>query len=149
MAAHSSTLAWRIPMDRGARGATDHGVAKCRTQLKRLSTHSGVKPATWGIRWRCNGQDSPLSLPKAGVHVPASQACRTPSGHVRWRQKAYTQLERSRLASREAVQLSLTLQAHEGTSTLGPGQLIRQCFCCLLLERPFWSQTEPGAVPVT
>ena len=28
MATHSSILAWRIPMDRGARQATAHGVAK-------------------------------------------------------------------------------------------------------------------------
>ena len=33
MATHSSTLAWRIPMDRGAWWATFHGVAKSRTQL--------------------------------------------------------------------------------------------------------------------
>ena len=31
MAAHSSILAWRIPMDRGAWWATVHGVAKSRT----------------------------------------------------------------------------------------------------------------------
>ena len=33
MATHSSTLAWRIPVDRGAWEATVHGVAKSRTQL--------------------------------------------------------------------------------------------------------------------
>ena len=33
MASHSSTLAWKIPMDRGAWRATAHGVAKIRTQL--------------------------------------------------------------------------------------------------------------------
>ena len=33
MATHSSILAWRIPMDRGARQATVHGVAKSQTQL--------------------------------------------------------------------------------------------------------------------
>ena len=33
MATHSSVLAWRIPMDRGARWATVHGVAKSQTQL--------------------------------------------------------------------------------------------------------------------
>ena len=38
MATQSSILAWRIPMDRGAWGATVHGVAKSRTQLKQLST---------------------------------------------------------------------------------------------------------------
>ena len=31
MASHSSTLAWRIPMDRGALRAAVHGVAKSRT----------------------------------------------------------------------------------------------------------------------
>ena len=40
MAAHSSILAWRIPMDRGAWRATVHGVAKSQTWLKRLSKHA-------------------------------------------------------------------------------------------------------------
>ena len=38
MATHSSILAWRIPMDRGAWRAAVHGVSKSQTQLKRLST---------------------------------------------------------------------------------------------------------------
>ena len=33
MTTHSSTLAWRIPMDRGAWQATVHGVAKSQTRL--------------------------------------------------------------------------------------------------------------------
>ena len=33
IATHSSTLAWRSPMDRGAWQATAHGVTKSRTQL--------------------------------------------------------------------------------------------------------------------
>ena len=40
MATHSSVLAWRIPVDRGAWRATVHWVAKCWTPLKRLSTHT-------------------------------------------------------------------------------------------------------------
>ena len=40
IATHSSVLAWRIPMDRGAWWATVHGVAKSQT---RLSTHRGSK----------------------------------------------------------------------------------------------------------
>ena len=32
-ATHSSTLAWRIPMDRGAWKATVHGVTQSRTRL--------------------------------------------------------------------------------------------------------------------
>ena len=43
MATHSSILAWRIPLDRGAWWATVHRVAKSRTRLKRLST------------WACTG----------------------------------------------------------------------------------------------
>ena len=38
MATHSSILAWRIPMDRGAWWARVHGVAKSQTQLSELST---------------------------------------------------------------------------------------------------------------
>ena len=33
MATHSSILAWRIPMDRGAWQTAVHGVTKSRTQL--------------------------------------------------------------------------------------------------------------------
>ena len=33
MATHSSFLAWRIPMDRGAWWATVHGVAQSQTRL--------------------------------------------------------------------------------------------------------------------
>ena len=40
MAAHSSLLAWRIPVDRGAWWATVHGVTKSRTRLKQLSIHT-------------------------------------------------------------------------------------------------------------
>ena len=38
MAIHSSILAWKIPMDRGAWYATVHGVAMCWTWLSQLST---------------------------------------------------------------------------------------------------------------
>ena len=39
MAAHSSILVWRIPMDRGARWAIVHGVAKSRTRLRDEAQH--------------------------------------------------------------------------------------------------------------
>ena len=42
MATHSSLLAWRIPMDRGAWRATVHGVAKSQIQLKQLSRHACI-----------------------------------------------------------------------------------------------------------
>ena len=38
MATHSSILAWRIPMDRGAWKATVHGVANSQTQATKYST---------------------------------------------------------------------------------------------------------------
>ena len=40
METHSSILAWRIPMDRGAWRATVHRVTKSWTRLKRLSSSS-------------------------------------------------------------------------------------------------------------
>ena len=42
MANHSSTLAWRIPMDRGAWWATVHGVAKSQTRLSDSAQHTTV-----------------------------------------------------------------------------------------------------------
>ena len=39
MATHSSILAWKIPMDRGARWATVHSIAKNWTWLKQLILH--------------------------------------------------------------------------------------------------------------
>ena len=43
MATHSSILAWRILMDRGACRDTVHGVTKSQTQLKRHSTHAPLR----------------------------------------------------------------------------------------------------------
>ena len=42
MATHSSILAWRISIDRGAWRAIVHRVAKSQTQLKRLSMHAHI-----------------------------------------------------------------------------------------------------------
>ena len=43
MATHSSILAWRIPMDRGAWWAAVHGVTKSWTWTEWLSTHIRLK----------------------------------------------------------------------------------------------------------
>ena len=55
MATHSSILAWRIPMDRGAWQATVHGVTESQTRLKRLSNHTlatpGGLPQQGGANW--------------------------------------------------------------------------------------------------
>ena len=40
MATHSSILAWRIPMDRGALWATVHGVTESLTQLSDSAQYS-------------------------------------------------------------------------------------------------------------
>ena len=42
MTTHSSILAWRIPVNRGAWWAAVHGVAQSRTRLKRLSSSSSM-----------------------------------------------------------------------------------------------------------
>ena len=43
VATHSSILAWRIPMDRGAWRATVRGITKSQAQLKQLSLHSHTR----------------------------------------------------------------------------------------------------------
>jgi len=45
MASHSSTLAWRIPTDRGPWQATVHEVSRSLTQLKQLSSGSSMHMA--------------------------------------------------------------------------------------------------------
>ena len=75
MAPHSSTLAWKNPMDRGAWWAAIHGVAKSWTQLidftftfhfhaleKEMATHSSV------LAWRILGTGEPGRLPSMGLH---------------------------------------------------------------------------------
>ena len=43
IATHSSILAWRIPMDRGAWWATVHGFRKSQTQMSDQVQHSTVR----------------------------------------------------------------------------------------------------------
>ena len=75
MAPHSSTLAWKIPMDGGAWWAAVHGVTEGRTQLsdftfpfhfhaleKEMATHSSV------LAWRIPGTGEPGGLPSMGLH---------------------------------------------------------------------------------
>ena len=50
MANHSSILAWRIPMERGAWWATVHGVAKSQTWLKWLNMYNTC--TVWVLSWR-------------------------------------------------------------------------------------------------
>ena len=75
MTTHSSTLAWKNPMGRGAWSAAVHGVAKSRTQLndftftfhfhaleKEMETHSSV------LAWRIPGTAEPGGLTSVGSH---------------------------------------------------------------------------------
>ena len=75
MAPHSSTLVWKIPMDRGAWWAAVHGVTKSRTQLshftfifhfhaleKEMTTHSSV------LAWRIPGTGESGGLLSMGWH---------------------------------------------------------------------------------
>ena len=75
MAPHSSTLAWKNPMDGGAWQTVVHGVAKSRTQLsnftftfhfhaleEEMATHSSALP------WRIPGMGDPGGLPSMGSH---------------------------------------------------------------------------------
>ena len=75
MPTHSSTLAWKNPMDRGAWWAAVHGVAQSWTRLsdftitfhyhalvKEMATHSSV------LAWRIPGTGKPGGLLSMGSH---------------------------------------------------------------------------------
>ena len=75
MAPHSSTLAWKNPMDGGAWWAAVHGVSKSQTWLstftftfhfhaleKEVATHSRA------LAWRIPGMAEPDGLPSMGSH---------------------------------------------------------------------------------
>ena len=63
MATHSSILPWRIPMDRGARQATVHGVAKSQTRLEKLGNAQG---ALWASPQGLSGKESTYNTGDAG-----------------------------------------------------------------------------------
>ena len=75
MATHSSTLAWKNLMDRGAWWAAVRGVAKSQARLsdftftfhfhaleKEIATHSNV------LAWRIPGTEEPSGLLSMGSH---------------------------------------------------------------------------------
>ena len=75
MAPHSSTLAWKNPMDREAWWAAVHGVTKSQTRLsdfpftfhihaleKEMATHSSV------LAWRIPGTGESGGPPSMGSH---------------------------------------------------------------------------------
>ena len=78
MATHSSILAWRVPVDRGASWATVHGVTKSQTWLSHLAhTHSHMLKIFYNresfkknflIIWICKEKAS-IFLPLAKIHL--------------------------------------------------------------------------------
>ena len=71
MATHSSILAWRIPMDRGAWWATVHRVTKSWTE--RLSTHStGIAFSLLGLRFPSIMEDFTFKAPPSIATVNAA-----------------------------------------------------------------------------
>ena len=68
-ATHSSIFAWRIPMDRGAWWAADHGVAKSWTRLKRLNTHT--KSMSFSPLYFWNLYSLSRSLNFGGINLPS------------------------------------------------------------------------------
>ena len=49
MATHSSILAWRIPMDRGAWPATIYGVTKSRTRARAICLMVRLSSVVFGV----------------------------------------------------------------------------------------------------
>ena len=66
MAPHSSTLAWKNPMDRGALEAAVHGVAKNQTQLSDFTF----------MHWRRKWQPTPVFLPGESQGLGSLVGCR-------------------------------------------------------------------------
>ena len=72
MATHSSILAWRIPMDRGAWWATIYGVTKSQTLLRDFHFHLILE-----LWWWLSGKESACKTGEAGS-IPGSG--RSPGG---------------------------------------------------------------------
>ena len=51
MATHSSTLAWKIPMDRGAWRAAIYGITESQTRLTQLSSSGRASRAARFVVW--------------------------------------------------------------------------------------------------
>ena len=62
-APHSSILAWRIPMDRGAWRATVQWVAQSGTRLKRLTTQQELQPTRFLCPWNFPGKNTGVGQP--------------------------------------------------------------------------------------
>ena len=74
MALHSSTLAWKNTMDRGAWWAAVHGVAKSWTQLSDFTFTSFM-------HWRRKWQPTPVFLPGESQGQRSLVGCRL-WGHI-------------------------------------------------------------------
>ena len=83
MATHSSTLSWRIPMDRGAWRATVHEVEKSRKRLNDQAQHrewvqrGGViaDQGSWGMAGGRRRAPLGLALPPVRSPLPTGSTC--------------------------------------------------------------------------
>ena len=62
MATHSSIVAWRIPMDRGAWWAAVHGVSKSQTQLNNQAQHSTEWDELGSFFWKVDSRIYNISI---------------------------------------------------------------------------------------
>ena len=64
MATHSSVLAWRIPMDRGAWRATVHRVAESdmTEQPKHTGTRRDIMPSVTSMPFHLNSEGNTISI---------------------------------------------------------------------------------------
>ena len=72
MTTHSSILAWKIPMDRGAWEATVHGVAKGQTRLTNSAQHIVTSTEDLGALSGILFQENFLPRKYRSTPVPAS-----------------------------------------------------------------------------
>ena len=84
---HSSFLAWRIPMDRGAWWATVHGVPKSRTRLNNQVQYSDFPRGLFKIKSQHDLQNSWWLAPGFLTNLAS---CRHPCPKVCWPEDTHT-----------------------------------------------------------
>ena len=142
MAIHSSILAWRIPMDRGAWWTTVHGVTKSQTRLRDSAQHSFKWPQ-WEHLHHGNWQRLQISLPSPhrvdtwvpplGWEDPLEKERATHSSTLAWKMPWMEVPGRLQLmGSQSCTWLSNFTSPHYMTRPLEDGHHVRFDFWVLL-----------------